>query len=178
MIGTIDEPHRLLKDIPEYQEFEGYAVGKSGTVYSLKQFRVRKLKPAYHKKRYGKNPRLKLWNKHKQVKTVYVTRLVASAFLMHDDSNYRLRLKDYNKLHDLSVNNLHYVKPGIKPELYVPKEIELSDDMIENIKKLYGASITKGIPNIPSDVNLFLEKIMKDSIDEYISRYGLRRLLA
>lgn len=177
MIGTIDEPYRLLKDIPKYQDFDGYAIGKSGTVYSLKQFRVRKLKPAYHKKRYGKNARVKLWNKYKEVKTVYVTHLVASAFLIKDTSESRIRLKDYNKLYDLSVNNIHFVKPGIKPELYVPKEIELSDDLIEKIKKLYNASIEKGIPNLPNDVNLFLEKIMSDSIAEYVNRYGLRKLL-
>ena len=87
-----------------------------------------------------------------------------------------LRLKN-KESNCYSADNLHYVKIGLKPDLYVPKEIELSDEMIEKIKKLYNASVEKGIPNLPNDVELFLEKIMKDSMEEYISRYGLRRLL-
>jgi hypothetical protein len=173
MIGNIKESHRLVNDIPGYEDFPGYAVSRSGNVYSLKQFRVRKLKPGYHK---GKYPRVILKDKNSNNKTVYLSQLVAAAFIPKDGSKCILRLKD-KESNRYSADNLHYVKIG-KFNDYVPKEIELSDDMIENIKKLYGASITKGIPNIPSDVNLFLEKIMKDSIDEYISRYGLRRLLA
>ena len=172
MIGIIEEPHRLLKDVPGFEDFPGYAIGRSGTVYSLKQFRVRKLKPAYIK---GVYPKVNLKDKNKNCRAFYVSRIVAAAFLPNDGIKTRLRIKNLGER--ISVENLHYVKLKKYQERYVPKEIELSDDMIENIKKLYGASITKGIPNLPSDVNLFLEKIMKDSIDDYINRYGLRRLL-
>lgn len=174
MLGTIDEPHRLLKDIPEFKEFEGYAIGKSGTVYSLKQFRVRKLKPAHEKNRPGKYPRLTLNDKYKKTRVVYISRLVAAAFIPKDSERAILRLKDKESNY-YGVDNLHYVKIGNNN--YIPKEIELNDEMIERIKKLYGASITKGIPNLPNDVNLFLDKIMSDSIDDYVNRYGLRRLL-
>ena len=175
MIGTIDEPYRLLSDIPEFKDFEGYAIGRSGTVYSLKQFRVRRLRPSYEKGKPGMYPRLTLKDKHKKTRLIYISKLVAAAFIPKDGSKCILRLKD-KESNRYSADNLHYVKIGKFGE-YVPKEIELSDDMIENIKKLYDASITKGIPNLPSDVNLFLEKVMTDSMNEYISRYGLRRLL-
>lgn len=173
MIGSIKEVHRLVNDIPGYENFPGYAVSRSGNVYSLKQFRVRKLKPGYHN---GKYPRVILKDKNSNNKTVYLSQLVAAAFIPKDGSKSMLRLKN-KESNCYSADNLHYVKIGLKPELYVPKEIELSDEMIEKIKKLYNASIEKGIPNIPNDVELFLEKIMKDSMEEYISRYGLRRLL-
>ena len=173
MLGTINESHRFVCDIPGYEDFPGYAVSRSGNVYSLKQFRVRKLKPGYHN---GKYPRVILKDKRHKNKTVYLSQLVAAAFIPKDGSKAMLRLKDKNKTKDLSVNNLHYVKIG-KFSDYVPKEIELSDEMIDRIKKLYDASITKGIPNLPNDVNLFLDKIMSDSMDEYINRYGLKKLL-
>lgn len=173
MIGSINEPYRLVKDVPGYENFPGYAVSRSGNVYSLKQFRVRKLKPGYHN---GKYPRVILKDKNHKNKTVYLSQLVAAAFIPKDSSRAMLRLKDKSKTTDLSVNNLHYVKIGNFGD-YVPKEIELSDEMIDRIKKLYDASITKGIPNLPNDVNLFLDKIMSDSIDEYVNRYGLRKLL-
>lgn len=178
MIGTITEPYRLLTDIPEFKDFPGYAIGRSGTVYSLKQFRLRKLKFSYpyRKDRDGKNPRVKLTNIHKEIVSVYVSKLVATAFLMKDDSNSRIRLKDKSRYRDLSVDNIHYVKVRRYSD-YVPKEIELSDEMIDRIKKLYDASIAKGIPNLPNDVNLFLDKIMSDSMNEYINRYGLKKLL-
>lgn len=178
MIGTIEEPYRLLCDVPGYDEFDGYAVGRSGTVYSFKQFRIRKLKYTTPK---GKENhfRVLLRDKYKRNRLVYVRRLVAAAFLIKDDkTNGVIRLKDKSRFFDISADNLEYAKKRqIINQYYVPKEIELSDEMIEKIKKLYDASLTKGIPNLPNDVNLFLDKIMSESIDEYVNRYGLRRLL-
>lgn len=172
MIGSIKEVHRLVNDIPGYENFPGYAVSRSGNVYSLKQFRVRKLKPGYHN---GKYPRVILKDKNSNNKTVYLSQLVAAAFIPKDGSKSMLRLKN-KESNCYSADNLHYVKIGNFSD-YVPKEIELSDEMIDRIKRLYEASLTKGIPNLPNDVELFLEKIMKDSMEEYISRYGLRKLL-
>ena len=178
MIGTIEEPYRLLTDIPGYTEFVDYAIGRSGTVYSFKQFRIRKLKYTTPK---GKENhfRVLLRDKYKKNRIVYVRRLVAAAFLVKDDkTNGVIRLKDKSKFFDISADNLEYTKKKqIIDRYYVPKEIELSDEMIDRIKKLYDASITKGIPNLPNDVNLFLDKIMSDSMNEYISRYGLRKIL-
>lgn len=179
ILGTISEPHRFLSDIPGYEQFTGYAVGRSGAVYSLKTFRVRKLKLTYSFPGVKNSARVRIMSgTTKKAHIIYIRGLVSRAFILTDrDPDMVLKLKDPSKPDDLGVDNLHYVKKKKSMEYYTPKEIELEDDLIEELKKLYQACLIKRIPNLPDNVNGFVQVLIKEGINDYVSQKGLRKIL-
>ena len=181
MIGVIKEPYRLISDIPGYEEFEGYAIGHSSAVYSLKQFRLRKIR-IYYSNKDDKCPKVTLYSKnYKKGKNLSVRRIMAAAFLLHDGKkeSKRLYLKNPLDHKNLSINNLYYKKKRrIERNVIIEsKEIDLDDDLISELKTLYLATQMKGIPGVSNNLNLFVRDLIKESINDYVSQKGLRKIL-
>jgi Holliday junction resolvasome RuvABC ATP-dependent DNA helicase subunit len=106
---------------------------------------------------------------------------MAAAFLLHDGKKETKRLYLKNPLDhtNLSINNLYYKKKRrIERNVIIEtKEIDLDDDLISELKTLYLATQIKGIPGVSNNLNVFVRDLIKESINNYVSQKGLRKIL-
>ena len=174
---------KFLNEIEGLEDFTNYAVDTLGNVWSFKNNKQKILKHNWRYKSkgnsYGKCIAL-MSNKGKR-KPFTIQRLVAIAFIPTDDTNRKVRHIN-GDLNDNSVPNLEwtYPIPKRKESEYKQTKVKVDNfiiekDLLNKIKQVHTASILKGLP-VP-DTNSFLNNIVEGSLDEYIMRYGLRRLM-
>jgi hypothetical protein len=173
---------KMINDIEGLEDYIHYAISTDGNVWSFKNNKRRILKHSWRRK-VGKNYYGKyvcLVNNKGKRKPFSIQRLVALAFIPTDDTNRKIRHINGDK-NDNSVDNLEwtYTIPECKRE-YKQTKVKVNNFIIENelldkIKLVHIASIKKGL-TVP-DTNTFLNKIVESALDEYIMRYGLRKLM-
>ncbi len=157
-----------LSDIEGLEEFDDYGIEDNGNVWSFKYKKPRILKP-FIVRSY---PCVKLMNKDHKLKYFYVHRLVALAFLPTDDYNRRIIHK--NKIHsDNHVDNLEwYVK---KSDTHDKQNFILNDEILNRIQQVHLACTKKGIKT--GNSYEFTNMMINNALDEYIIRYGLRKVM-
>ena len=183
--GTQMNTTKSICDIKEYENYRDYYVTIDGQVFSTKYKKPKPIKP----NNVGKYQTVRLSDGNK-TKTFYLHRLVALAFLPKPTNSGRVVHIDGNK-HNNNVNNLKwYMKQRVKRKpntSYVSqplcKNVEFIDEnsLIVNeelsnyIRKIHRAAIRKGIGN--QDVNIFFRDMLKESIENYLNQYGLKKIM-
>ena len=177
---------KLVCDIKEYKNYENYYVTTDGHVFSTKYNKPKQIKP----NNVGKYQTVRLSDGHK-TKTIYLHRLVALAFLPKPIKSNHVKHIDGNKENNSMTNLKWYEKRKVKRKLntenenktsyqsveYVDeKSLILNVELSDYIRKIHYAATVKGISK-QSDEYDFFHEILELSLNEYINRYGLKKIL-
>jgi hypothetical protein len=164
---------RYFSHVDSLKDFPSYAIDTEGNVWSFKYNKTKKLSPGF--KRSKLNDKIdmyvRLTDRYGKIKNFSVNRLVALAFLPTDDPNGKVIHKNGN-VNDNHLENLEWKdhRTQTKIDGYIIDEF-----IADHIKDVHAASIRKGL-QVP-DRNTFLNEIIKNALDEYIMRYGLRKVM-
>jgi len=175
----MEKRFKFLNEIPELQNFNQYAINTDGEIWSFKNNKQRKLKTNYKTqikgKRYGNC--VTLTNQNGERRTIDIQHLMSLAFLPKQENCKRVRHIN-GDLNDNRLENLEWIVPKPKKsntEKVIQETYIIDRFILDKIRKVYFASIQKGLP-VP-DNNTFFNSIIESALDEYIMRYGLRRLM-
>jgi len=161
-----------LSKIEGMEDYKFYYVDMEGNIYSHKYKNLKKLRthPVSNSIPYLT---VKLCNGKGKIKSFYVGRLVALAFLPNHTDSWGVRYKNGN-VTDNSLSNIEWV--GRKTEKGLDTDhIQLSKELSDYIKLIHLSSVHKGIP-VPPELEFF-HNILNESLEEYINRYGLRKTM-
>lgn len=176
---------KWIHEIKGMQNYKGYYITPEGKIFSTKYSTDRELK--FNDVKEYKTIRL---SNGKGVNTTfYVHRLVALAFLPNPSHSNKIRHKNGNT-HDNHVTNLLWVvkrkivrkydstkkRERNEKEYIDPSCLIVNKDMSDRIRLIHYATIQKGIPTPTEDYDFFY-KILEESLNEYVNRYGLRRIM-
>jgi hypothetical protein len=161
-----------ISKIPGMEDYKFYYVDMDGSIYSHKHKKLRKLRTHPVSKTI---PYLtvKLSNGKGVIKSFYVGRLVALAFLPNHTNSWGVRYKD-GDITNNALTNLEWLGKRTETGLNTDT-IELSKELSDYIKLIHLSAIKKGIP-VP-DTYEFFHNILNQSLDDYISRYGLKKTM-
>jgi hypothetical protein len=168
----VNSVKKELSKIPGMEDYRFYYVDMEGHVYSYKYIKPRKIKPFKHN---GPRPYLmvNLSNGKGKLKSFYVGRLVASAFLPNHTDSWGIRYRDGNVTNN-ALSNIEWV--GRKTEKGLDTDtLTLNKEISDYIKLVHLSCIKKGIP--VEDTYEFFETMIRDSLNEYINRYGLKKTM-
>jgi hypothetical protein len=168
----VDITRKEISKIPGMENYKFYYVDMDGSIYSHKYKNLRKLKTHPVSKTI---PYLtvKLSNGKGVIKSFYVGRLVALAFLPNHTNSWGVRYKDGNVTNN-ALTNLEWL--GKKTEHGLNTDtITLNKELSDYIKLVHLSAMKKGIP-VP-DTYEFFHNILNQSLDDYISRYGLKKTM-
>ena len=163
---------RELSEIPGMEDYKFYYIDMNGEIYSHKYIKPRKLKTFKHN---GKKPyvMVNLSNGKGKLKSFYVGRLVALAFLPNHTDSWGIRYKDKDITNN-ALSNIEWV--GRKTEKGLDTDtLTLNKEISDYIKLVHLSAIKKNIP-VP-DTYEFFETMIRDSLNEYINRYGLKKTM-
>tara|TARA_R110000868_G_scaffold275976_1_gene535622 strand:- start:63 stop:578 length:516 start_codon:yes stop_codon:yes gene_type:complete len=162
-----------LDEIEELKDFDKYALDMNGNVWSFKYKQPRILKP-FLTRGY---PAVKLRDKYGRKKYFYVHKLVALMFLPIDDTTRKVRHKNKNKM-DNDLLNIEWIfpKPRKVVERQSKEEVMFRENIFTRFEKLHRACQKKGIKT--GDTIDFTNKMIDEAIEEYIIRYGLRKVMS
>ena len=181
---------KWLNELKGMKCYEGYYITPEGLIFSTKYSTDRQLK--FNDVKEYKTIRLS--NGKGENRTFYVHRLVALSFLPNPSHALKIRHKNGNT-HDNHVTNLEWIvkkkiirkydpvknkqyhdKNKSKREYVDPSCLIVNKDLSDKIRLIHYATIQKGI-STPSEDYDFFHKILNESLDEYVNRYGLKRLM-
>jgi hypothetical protein len=179
---------KWLNELKGMKCYEGYYITPEGKIFSTKYSTDRELK--FNDVKEYKTIRLS--NGKGENRTFYVHRLVALSFLPNPSHAIKIRHKNRNT-HDNHVTNLEWiVKKKIirkydpvkgkeryekrKSQYIDPSCLIVNKDMSDRIRLIHYATIKKGLSTPVEDYDFFY-KILNESLDEYVNRYGLKRIM-
>jgi hypothetical protein len=167
---------KQISDIEGMENYKFYFVTISGDIYSNKQTRIRKLKT--HSVGNNRHYRVvQLSDGKGKAKSFYVHQIVCKAFLPNHTNSWGIRHKDGDVTNN-ALENLEWL--GRKKEIDGNIESDtdrlvLSKDLSDFIKLVHLSAIKKDIP-VP-DTYEFFHGILNESLEEYINRYGLKKMM-
>lgn len=155
------------------KDFPSYAIDTEGNVWSLKYNKRKKLSPGFKRSKSGNKVDMyvRLTDRFGNIKNFSVHRLVALAFLPTDNIDNSVVHKN-GDVNDNRLENIEW------KNYRRPKEFDgyiVDDFLADRIKKVHHASIIKGLP-VP-DTNSFFNNIINNALEDYIMRYGLKRMM-
>lgn len=179
---------KLICDIKGMSVYKDYYITPNGDIFSSKYSTDRRL--SYND--VGDYKTVRLSNGKGINKTFYVHKLVALAFLPNPSNATQIRHKNKNK-HDNNIRNLEWViKKKIirkydsdkrkeyyeknKNTIIDPSCLIVNKELSDKIRLIHYAALHKGIPTPTEDYDFFY-KVLDESLNEYINRYGLRRIM-
>lgn len=162
-----------INTISGYEGFIGYFVSDTGDIWSSRQ------KDTLVKMKAGKvktNKAIWIYDINKRKKCILIGHLVAKAFIPNLTNSKRSAFISDDRM-DCSVNNITWERQKkIKERTGIEKDIIMLDEIIvANFKQLYEAMKLKGYP-VPTSTE-FINQFLKEAMDNYISKYGLRKIL-
>jgi hypothetical protein len=165
---------KKLDEIPGLESYHDYGVDANGNVYSWKTSKIKKLSPGWVKKRGG-YLFVRLTDSKGKLKNFFVHRLVAMAFI--PCSNFLLEVNHRNRnQQDNRIENLEWIESKKNKEYN--KEVKgftLNSYLLMKTKEVHSASIRKGLP-VPDGYS-FMNSIFEGALEQYISQYGLRKVM-
>jgi hypothetical protein len=168
----VNATRKEISKIPGMEDYKFYYVDMDGSIYSHKYKNLRKLK-TYPVSNTIPYLTVKLSNGKGKPKSFYVGRLVALAFLPNHTDSWGVRYRDGNVINN-ALSNLEWV--GRKTEKGLDTDtLTLNKEISDYIKLVHLSAIKKNIP-VP-DTYEFFESMIKDSLNEYINRYGLKKTM-
>lgn len=169
-------PTKEISDIEGMEDYKFYFVTINGEIYSHKYKKLRKLKT--HSVGKDRSYRVvQLSNGRGNTKSFYVHQIVCRAFLPNHTNSWGIRHKDGDVTNN-ALENLEWL--GRKREIDGNIESDtdrlvLSKELSDFIKLVHLSAIKKNIP-VP-DTYEFFHGILNESLEEYINRYGLKKMM-
>ena len=160
--------HVVLKDIETLEDFSKYAIDVNGNLWSL-QYKYPKLRKPIMSSGYLS---AKLRDDHKKLKTVYIHKLVALAFLPTDNIERGVRHKNKNRT-DNRLENIEWIVR--KDQQEQANDYILQKSLVDRILQVHIAAQMKGLR--VSDSYSFTTEMVENAIDSYIMQYGLRKVM-
>lgn len=169
--------HKEVSNIKGMEKYQDYIVDIEGNVWTTKNRKLKKLSPGWAVSREGHLYVRLSSNDSKTIKNFYVHRLVALAFIPNDTDNEKMIVvhRDQNFKNN-RVENLAWQK-RVKHAKLLGRKKKVQDQklIIDQFEIIRNACLQKGM-NVPGEEE-FMNSIINTALDEYISRYGLRKLL-
>jgi hypothetical protein len=168
--------YKLIDTIRGMENYPDYAVDVMGNIWSLKYNKFRKLKPSWAKKK-DSYLIVRLADKQCNIKSFYIHRLVAMAYLPCDDYSNQIRHLNQN-LNDNRIENLEWKCKRVqqyKSQETETRNVMIDDFIIDKLKQAHIASHHKGLP-VP-DSYAFTNSMIDAALEDYINRYGLRKIM-
>jgi hypothetical protein len=162
-----------INTISGYEHFNDYFVSDTGEVWSSKRYgKLTKLKHGMVRI----NKAVWLYDKRKRRRCIFIANLVARAFLPNLTNSQRVKFKTEDRM-DCSVNNVTWEREKkIRERTGIEKDIiMLDDDVVKKFKQLYEAVKLKGY-SVPTSTE-FMSDFLETAMEDYINRYGLRKIL-
>jgi hypothetical protein len=167
---------KQISDIEGMENYKFYSVSSNGEIYSHKYHKKRKLKEYWSNgKRSYRVVQLSDGKGNKR--SFYVHQIVCKAFLPNHSNSWGIRHKDGDVTNN-ALENLEWL--GRKREIDGVIESDtdrlmLNKDLSDFIKLVHLSAIKKGIP-VP-DTYEFFHGMLNESLEEYINRYGLKKMM-
>jgi hypothetical protein len=158
----------ILSEIETLKDFSKYAIDVDGNLWSL-QYKYPKLRKPVISNGYLA---VKLRDDHKNVKTVYIHKLVALAFLPTENIERGVRHKNKDR-NDNRLENIEWIVR--KDQQDQANDYILNKSIIERIQQVHRACRRKGV-QVPDSYE-FTNMMINTALDEYIIRYGLRKVM-
>jgi hypothetical protein len=172
----LDKPTKRISDIEGMENYKYYFVSTDGEVYSNKLLKMRKLKQYWSNG--SKSYRVvQLSNGKGNRRSFYTHRLVCHAFLPNPTNSWGIRHKDGDVTNN-ALSNLEWLSRKKEIDGVIESDTDrliLSKDLSDYIKLVHFAAIKKGVP-VP-DTYEFFHAILNESLEEYISRTGLKKTM-
>ena len=171
----------LTKEIcklPGMEDYKFYYVTSEGEVYSNKYKKIRKLKQYWSNCKHRPSYKVvQLSNGKGKHRSYYVHRLVCESFTPNHTNSKKVRHKD-GDVSNNALSNLEWI--GRKREINGTIELDtdrlvLSKEMSDYIKLVHLSALEKNIP--VGDTYEFFHKILNESLDEYVNRFGLKKIM-
>lgn len=160
--------HINLATVKGLENYSKYAVDITGTIWTLNYRWPKKRKPVLNENYLV----VKATNDDKIQKTLYIHKVVALAFLpTHNQSQY-VRHKDGN-IYNNHIDNLEWVIR--KDEKQEALNFILNKNILDRIQQVHIACQKKGLKT--GNSLDFTHQMINSSLDEYIIRYGLRKVM-
>ena len=161
--------------IEGYEDFTGYMVDSRGHVISTKR-KSNKILSCYWT--HNNYKATHLYDSQRRRKRFYIHRLVAEAFLPNPMNCWGVTHKNKNR-DDNNIDNLEWLSTRVKhDDGTISKNTDsliLSPDISNYIKLVHRACLEKGVP-VPNEYD-FYHTMIETSLDEYINRYGLKKII-
>jgi hypothetical protein len=168
----IQSPTKKISDIEGMENYKFYHITINGEVYSNKYTKTRRLKE-YWSNSHKSYRVVQLSDGKGNKKSFYIHQLVCKAFLPNHTNSWGVRHKDGDVTNN-ALNNLEWL--GRKTEKGLDTDtLTLNKEISDYIKLVHLSAIKKNIP-VP-DTYEFFESMIKDSLNEYINRYGLKKTM-
>ena len=179
---------RCFKDVELLSDFPEYGADDKGNIYTYKtkDKKPRKLKPQKAHKKQKDRWKVNLIDKTGHLYSFLVHRLVAYAFIPDIDPKLQVRHLDRNPnnnaLSNLEVfyrparprNSKYRVAPPIISNEVVIDNRVLDDSIINNLRTIHRASISKGIG--VSNAVEFSQDLITEALKDYVRKYSLHRV--
>ena len=160
--------YAILSDIETLEDFSKYSIDVDGNLWSL-QYKYPKLRKPVWSNGYLS---LKLRDDNKNLKTVYIHKLVALAFLPTDNIERGVKHKNKNRT-DNRLENIEWIVR--KDQQEQANDYILNKSILERIQEVHRACQRKGV-RVPDSYE-FTTMMINNALDEYIIRYGLRKVM-
>lgn len=164
---------KRLNEIEGLEAFDDYAIDIDGNLWSFKYKKPRKLRPGWAKKR-GSYLFVRLSDKKGNIQNFYIHNLVCRAFLPNHCNSRTIRYKDGNTANN-AVTNIEWVGKKTENGVHESDTIKLNKELSDYIKLVHFAAIKKEIP-VPNTYEFF-HHILNESLNDYISRCGLKKVM-
>ena len=179
---------RCFKDVDLLSDFPEYGADDKGNIYTYKtkDKKPRKLKPQKSHERHKGRLSVKLTDKTGHLSGFLVHRLIAYTFIPDIDPKLQVRHLDRNPnnnaLSNLEVFNsparprkskYRDPSPIISNEVVIDNRV-LDDTIINNLRTIHRASISKGIG--VDDAIEFSQTLITEALKDYVRKYSLHRV--
>ena len=167
---------KKISDIEGMENYKFYYVTTDGEIYSTKYKKPRRLKEQWSNGNQSYRV-VQLSNGKGNHRSFYIHRIVVEAWLPNPTDSWGIQHIDGN-VENNALSNLRWI--GRKKERdgligLDTDQLELSKDLSDYIRLVHDAAIRKNIP-VP-DTYEFFHKILNESLNEYINRYGLKKTM-
>ena len=167
---------KQISDIENMEKYKFYFVSTDGYIYSKKYKKPRKLKEYWSNGNQSYKV-VQLSDGKSNKRSFYIHRIVANAWLPNPTNSWGIEHIDKN-VENNALSNLRWI--GRKKERsgvigLDTDRLELSEDLSKYIRLVHDSAIKKGIP--VSNTYDFFHSILNESLDNYISRFGLKKTM-
>ena len=157
-----------LSDIDGLEDFSNYGIDVEGNLWSFKYKNPKLRKPVW----VGGYLSCRVRDDNGKAKTLYIHKLVALAFLPCDDTSRRVDHKNKDRS-DNRLENIEWI--ANKSDKEESLNYILKQSLVERMMQVHVAAQRKGLKTGTSYE--FIQSMVEDAVEDYIRRYGLRKLM-
>ena len=180
---------RCFKDVELLSDFPEYGADDKGNIYTYKtkDKKPRKLKPQKTHHRHKGRLSVKLIDKEGYIYGFLIHRLIAFTFIPDMDFKLQVRHLDgnpkNNNLSNLEVFNsparprkskYRIPAPIVSNDVIIDNKI-LDESIVNNLRTIHRASISKGITGMSNAVE-FSQDLINEALKDYVRKYSLHRV--